>query len=179
MDWTLRTWEPKWTFTSLGYFCQICGHGDERTVNTEVPAHRGMVLKWTGSTGSRALCPDPAMASMLLLWFEVKSLVIMVYSVHAFMCMGSWVWFSAGGDGEKEWSSLVHTPQWCAPTAALNRAEWTQTSPFVSPKTKLNKLSPFASCLAWVFGQVTNTCVLQCWFNMPLCNNCLITIWWE
>lgn len=84
MDWLLRTWEPKWTFTSLGYFCQICGHGDEKIVNTEVLAHRGMFLKWIGS---HALCPDPAMASMLLLWFEVKSLVIVVYSVVHALCV--------------------------------------------------------------------------------------------
>lgn len=53
-------------------------------MNTEVLAHRGMFLKWIGS---HALCPDPAMASMLLLWFEVKSLVIVVYSVVHALCV--------------------------------------------------------------------------------------------
>lgn len=77
--------------------------------------------------------------------------------------------------GERVVITCTHAAVMCR-TAALTRAEWMQTSPFMSPKTKLNKLSHFTSWLAWVFGQVTNTCVLQRWFNMPLFNNCLITI---
>lgn len=53
-------------------------------MNTEVLAHRGMFFKWIGS---HALCPDPAMASMLLLWFEVKSLVIVVNSMVHALCV--------------------------------------------------------------------------------------------
>lgn len=52
-------------------------------------------LKWIGSC---ALCPDPAMASRLLLWFEVKSLVIVVYTVVHALC----VWGHGFGSQHEE-----------------------------------------------------------------------------
>lgn len=58
---------------------------------------------------------------------------------------------------------------WWALPAVFTRAEQMQTPHFVSLKTELNTLCKFEFCSGDL--KMTNTCVLQCWFNINMFDN--------